>query len=128
MPEVKGFYKENIIYNHDNIVNIKLNTDLEEIKDCPYELIYELDSKYYSLIFKFNDEVYCLDIKERRILRGEKSFHLVRYNFDNKKFEFMKDDQLGGEIYKLCLRIGNVIKNNTNERIKFLVNKSSNIY
>lgn len=120
MPEVRGFYEKNIIIKGADYRFVKLFKEIEELKNSSYELIYDNHEELYNLYFDLKGDIYCIDIGYTELLLEESIPDL--YMYKDKIYSFIHDDGLEKEVNNLILNIKNIIKNNSSDRIKFLLN------
>lgn len=120
MPQVKGLYERHMGIDPKEYCTIKIIDEINELKNCPYELVYNYIGKAYMLLFELDDKLYSV-ISPNYLISIDGKCDL--YGYDNGIFSYCEEGSLGEDIQALSLKLINIIKNNSNERIKYLLNK-----
>lgn len=120
MPEVRGFYENNVSKNSRRYRHIKLTKEIEELYGLDYELIYDFFIKTYRLAFKYENRIYFIQTTNYSLKKGNRVSDLWEYNKIGNVF--LNRNHLGSEIYYLISNFKNIILNHSSERLKYLVN------
>lgn len=124
MPEVKGLLKKTVNYDLENYDSIKIINEVKELMEIDYELIYNKKTEVYELYFELTDRLYCVKVP-KEIIYERDSVLGVLFEYIGDDYRYVNFGYLGKNISDLCSNISKIIKNDTSERIKFLLNNGN---